>query len=145
MAEPEHVANNRDANSGREMSRDDPAPRCFRSLEELTRAYALRVAAKAASQQPAAEPVRRAGTLKTVFRSKGFGFITPDDGGADVFCHQTTIHADGFRSLGEGEAVEFNVKTDSQGRTQAENVTGPDGAFVVGSPPPRRDDYYDEY
>jgi cold shock CspA family protein len=93
----------------------------------------------------ASHPDALKGTCKWFDSKKGFGFITPDAGGQDVFAHQTTIHADGFRSLGEGEAVEYLVKTDAQGRTQAENVTGPDGAFVVGSPPPRRDDYYDEY
>ena len=41
---------------------------------------------------------------------KGFGFITPADGSPDIFCHQSVIHAEGFRSLDEGEPVEFNGK-----------------------------------
>jgi cold shock CspA family protein len=45
------------------------------------------------------------GNVKWFNVEKGFGFITPADGGADLFVHQTNIHAEGFRSLGEGEEV----------------------------------------
>ena len=38
--------------------------------------------------------------------TRGFGFITPDDGGKDLFCHQSEIQMDGFRTLAEGQAVE---------------------------------------
>jgi protein lin-28 len=64
---------------------------------------------------------------------KGFGFITPDDGSGDIFVHQTAIQAEGFRSLAEGEPVEFKVVTEG-GRTKAVDVTGPDGADVQGAP-----------
>uniref|UniRef100_A0A7I4DVH3 CSD domain-containing protein n=1 Tax=Physcomitrium patens TaxID=3218 RepID=A0A7I4DVH3_PHYPA len=71
---------------------------------------------------------------------KGFGFITPDKGGDDLFVHQTSIHAEGFRSLREGEVVEFQVESSEDGRTKALAVTGPGGAFVQGASY-RRDGY----
>ncbi|KAF7127430.1 hypothetical protein RHSIM_Rhsim11G0190900 [Rhododendron simsii] len=68
------------------------------------------------------------GTVKWFNEQKGFGFITPDDGGDDLFVHQSSIQSEGFRSLGEGESVEFVVEQDHGGRTKAVDVTGPDGA-----------------
>jgi len=61
------------------------------------------------------------GTVKWFNDTKGFGFITPDEGGKDVFCHQTAIQASGHRSLAEGQKVEFEVKQGPKG-LQAENV-----------------------
>ena len=61
------------------------------------------------------------GTVKWFNDAKGFGFIIQDDGGADVFCHQTAIQSKGFRSLQEGQKVEFEVKQGPKG-LQAENV-----------------------
>jgi cold shock protein len=60
------------------------------------------------------------GTVKWFNDSKGFGFIT-QEGGEDVFCHHSAIVADGFRSLTEGQTVEFEVKRGPKG-LQAENV-----------------------
>jgi CspA family cold shock protein len=61
------------------------------------------------------------GIVKWFNDAKGFGFITPDGGGKDVFCHQTVIQSTGFRSLTEGQKVEFDVKQGPKG-LQAENV-----------------------
>eukprot|EP01083_Nonionella_stella_P275811 936862_1 len=72
------------------------------------------------------------GTCKRFNSAKGFGFITCDDGSGDVFVHQTEIYADGFRSLQEGESLEFDIEEQDDGRRKATNVTGPNGAFVKG-------------
>ncbi len=61
------------------------------------------------------------GTVKWFNDAKGFGFITQDDGGDDVFCHYSAIQADGFRSLAEGQKVEFEVVRGPKG-LQAANV-----------------------
>ena len=85
------------------------------------------------------------GTCKWFDSKKGFGFITPDDGGDDVFVHQSVIHATGYRSLAEGEPVEFEIVQGPNGKTNASSVTGPDGAYVQGSdraPPGRARDEY---
>jgi len=75
------------------------------------------------------------GTVKWFDVKKGFGFIVPDDGADDVFVHQTAIHSEGFRSLAEGESVEFTTMEDpSNGKIKAQNVTGPMGAYVQGAP-----------
>ncbi len=62
------------------------------------------------------------GTVKWFSQEKGYGFITPDDGGEDVFVHHTGIAGEGFKTLEEGEKVSYEV---TQGRKglQAENVT----------------------
>ncbi len=62
------------------------------------------------------------GTVKWFNNSKGFGFITPDDGSADVFVHFSAIVADGFRTLQEGQSVTYDVETGPKG-PQASNVT----------------------
>lgn len=81
------------------------------------------------------------GTVKWFNVTKGFGFITPADGGEDLFVHQTAIISEGFRSLAEGEAVEFDVETSQDGRQKAVNVTGPNGAQPQGAPRQQYNDF----
>jgi len=50
------------------------------------------------------------GTVKWFNDAKGFGFITPDDGGKDLFAHHTEIQMQGYKSLKEGQKVEFDVQ-----------------------------------
>ncbi len=69
--------------------------------------------------------MRSRGTVKWFNDQKGFGFITPEGsqgGGKDCFVHYSSIQADGFRSLKEGEEVEFDVVQGERGPA-AENVT----------------------
>ena len=62
------------------------------------------------------------GTVKWFNESKGFGFITPADGGKDVFVHFSEIQAEGFKVLTEGQSVTFNVENGPKG-LQATRVT----------------------
>jgi len=62
------------------------------------------------------------GTVKWFNDAKGFGFIAPEDGSADVFVHYSAIAAKGFRSLQEGQRVSFEVVQGPKG-SQASNVT----------------------
>jgi CspA family cold shock protein len=61
------------------------------------------------------------GTVKWFNSEKGFGFIAPDEGGADVFAHYTAIQAGGYRSLEENQRVEFEIAQGPKG-LQAENI-----------------------
>ena len=61
------------------------------------------------------------GTVKWFNEEKGFGFITQDNGGADVFVHFRAIAGDGFKSLAEGQKVSFDVEQGQKG-PQAANV-----------------------
>jgi CspA family cold shock protein len=61
------------------------------------------------------------GTVKWFSNAKGFGFIGRDDGGADVFVHYTGVLGEGYLSLNEGDAVEFEIVEGPKG-SQASNV-----------------------
>jgi CspA family cold shock protein len=62
------------------------------------------------------------GTVKWFNPDKGYGFITPDDGGEDLFVHYSAIQGSGFRNLGEGEKVTYEVGQGQKG-PQAQNVS----------------------
>ena len=62
------------------------------------------------------------GTVKWFNAEKGFGFIAPDDGSADVFAHFSAINGSGYRSLEENQQVSFDVAQGAKG-LQAENIT----------------------
>ena len=66
--------------------------------------------------------MRTTGTVKWFNDDKGFGFITPENGQKDVFVHHSAIQGQGFKSLAEGERVEFEVVQGQKGPA-AENVT----------------------
>ncbi len=57
----------------------------------------------------------RTGVVKWFDEAKGFGFIAPEDGSNDVFVHYSTIEGKGFRTLAEGQRVEFDSKTGPKG------------------------------
>ncbi|SFS20953.1 cold-shock DNA-binding protein family [Granulicella pectinivorans] len=63
------------------------------------------------------------GTVKWFNDAKGFGFITPDGGGEDLFAHFSAISMSGFKSLQEGQRVSFDVTTGPKGK-QASNIQG---------------------
>jgi CspA family cold shock protein len=62
------------------------------------------------------------GTVKWFNEAKGYGFISPADGGKDVFVHFSAIQGDGFKTLAEGQSVDFEVEDGPKG-PQASNVT----------------------
>jgi cold shock protein len=66
--------------------------------------------------------VRMKGTVKWFNNAKGFGFIGREDGSADVFVHYSAISTEGYKSLQEGDQVEFEI-VDGQKGPQAGNVT----------------------
>mmetsp|Transcript_25615 Transcript_25615/g.55357 ORF Transcript_25615/g.55357 Transcript_25615/m.55357 type:complete len:202 (-) Transcript_25615:758-1363(-) len=76
---------------------------------------------------------KQIGEVKWFSSEKGFGFVAPRSGGEDLFVHQSAINAPGFRSLMEGEEVEFKV-VEERGKQKAIDVCGPGGDFCQGAP-----------
>ena len=66
------------------------------------------------------------GTVKWFNPTKGYGFIAPDTGGKDVFVHISAVQKAGFRSLSEGQKVDFEVEQQQNGRTAAVNLSQSD-------------------
>jgi CspA family cold shock protein len=73
---------------------------------------------------PTAEVTMQSGTVKWFNDAKGFGFITPADGSADVFVHFSTVQGDGFKSLQEGQQVEFESTKGPKGMQTTKVVPG---------------------
>jgi CspA family cold shock protein len=73
------------------------------------------------TQHEKEQEMRITGTVKWFNDQKGFGFITPENGQKDCFVHHSAIQSDGFRSLAEGDRVEFDVVQSPKGPA-AENV-----------------------
>ena len=72
----------------------------------------------------------RMGTVKWFDSTKGFGFITPDDGSTDVFVHQSEINSKGFRSLAEGEKVEYTLAVNDKTKKVLNFPTSSKNRFV---------------
>lgn len=62
------------------------------------------------------------GTVKWFNDAKGFGFITPDEGGDDVFAHFSAIAMQGFKTLKEGQKVQYDLVDGPKGKKQAANI-----------------------
>jgi cold shock protein len=73
------------------------------------------------TQTPGEQDMRTTGTVKWFNDAKGFGFVTPEGGQKDCFVHHSAIQGSGFKTLAEGERVEFDVVQGQKGPA-AENV-----------------------
>ena len=96
------------------------APRCkyFSCIKAVYSRQAAPVDGNTGKEGGSGMPI---GTVKWFSAEKGYGFITPDEGGKDVFVHYSAIQAEGYRSLNEGQKVEYEVVQGQKG-PQAANV-----------------------
>jgi CspA family cold shock protein len=67
------------------------------------------------------------GTVKFFNDSKGYGFISPDDGGTDAFVHITAVERAGLRTLQQNQRVNYDLEEDQRGKTKAVNLQAVDG------------------
>ncbi|PIA41477.1 hypothetical protein AQUCO_02200119v1 [Aquilegia coerulea] len=80
--------------------------------------------------QLAVQEDRATGVVKWFNKRKGYGFIIPDSGGADLFVHYSSIKSKGFQSLTAGDEVEYHLVNVGFGRYEAIDVSGPGGSFI---------------
>ena len=100
-----------------------PRPRFDGTVSSGSRSTADRIGLAISGPENKKDSSMATGTVKWFNAEKGFGFIAPDDGSADVFAHFSAITGSGYRSLEEGQKVEFEVARGPKG-LQAENIRG---------------------
>jgi cold shock protein len=93
----------------------DPFARSLRDFLDAQQLFPFR-------EQTRRSMARETGTVERFMDDKGFGFIKPDSGGKDVFVHHSAIQGTGFKSLSQGQRVEFDLVQDPKG-PRAENVS----------------------
>jgi CspA family cold shock protein len=106
------------------------------SEEEAKKLWLAKLNAPNWGTGTSARPTIKRGKVKFYKEDKGWGYIKPEKKGEiDVFVHYSSIKKDGWRSLMPGEPVEYTVVVQSDGRVACGEVTGPDGADVIGFEP----------
>jgi CspA family cold shock protein len=108
------AASGQNVNAGRRRANKPPA---------FLSPFPDKLLVRAAYTQPAnpqttseGQTMRQTGTVKFFNASKGYGFITPDDGGKDVFVHVTAVERSGLGALADGQRVSFETEPDKRGK-----------------------------